>query len=95
MESVYLLTPSLEGIISESVRTYGKDSNRILETIMGAPERSTQFKAKFDRLFQLIDENYLTEARQLRLNLLEELQEDAPELVRATWIIKRREALGK
>jgi predicted ATP-binding protein involved in virulence len=94
LESVYLLTPSSDGIICESVRTYGKDSNRILETIMGAPERSKQIQQEFDRLFNLIDKNQFTEARQLRLKLLEELQDDAPELVRATWIIKRREALG-
>jgi len=95
LESVYLLTNSPDGIISESVRTYGKDSNRILETIMGAPERSIHIKNKFDRLFKLIEDNHLAEASQLRIDLLEELQDDTPELVRAAWIIKRREVLGK
>ncbi|MGA1262681.1 MAG: AAA family ATPase [Prochlorothrix sp.] len=95
LESVYLLVPSPQGTICEQVRTYGKDSNRILETIMDTPERSRQMKTQFDRLFRLIEEGQLTEARQLRLDLLQNLQDDAPELVRADWVIKRREVLGR
>jgi len=95
LESVYLLSHSPEGIIGESVHTYGKDSNRILETIMGAPERSTQIKEKFDRLFNLIDNHNLTEAQRLHRSLLNQLKEDDPELARADWLIARREVLGQ
>lgn len=95
LDWVYLLDASPQGTICQLVRTYGKDSNRILETIMGTPERSPAMKAKFDRLFRLIDEGKLSEAHRFRLKLRDELQEDAPELVRAEWIIKRREVLGR
>ena len=84
-----------EGSFCEKVRTYGKDSNRILETLMGTPDRSRLIKDKIGNLFSFIDHNQLEEARRLRGKILEDLREDDPELVRADWLIKRREVLGR
>ena len=95
VEWVYLLNNTEEGSFCEKVRTYGKDSNRILETLMGTPDRSRLIKDKIGNLFSFIDHNQLEEARRLRGKILEDLREDDPELVRADWLIKRREVLGR
>lgn len=95
LDWVYLLEPTPQGTRCQPVRTYGKDSNRILEAIMGTPERSPQIKDHLDHLFNLIDDSKLTEAKKLHLELLNTLQGNEPELSRAEWLIERREALGR
>ena len=92
---VHLLRPTSEGIAIDRVPSFGKDSNRILETLMETPERPQQIKEDLRKLFGLIDKGELGEARQFRQKLAEKMGEEDPEFVRADWLIQRKAILNK
>lgn len=92
---VHLLRSTSEGIAIERVPSFGKDSNRILETLMGTPERRQEIKEYLRELFRLIDKGELGKARQLRQDLVDQMGEEDPEFVRADWLIRRKEILNK
>ena len=92
---VHLLRSTSEGIASKRVPSFGKDSNRILETLMGTPERPQQIKEDLRELFRLIDKGELGKAREFRQKLAEKMGEEDPEFVRADWLIQRKEILNK
>jgi len=92
---VHLLISTSEGIVIKRVPSYGKDSNRILETLMGTPERPQEIKEDLRDLFRLIDKGELGKARQFRQNLADQMGEEDPEFVRADWLIQRKEILNK
>jgi predicted ATP-binding protein involved in virulence len=92
---VHLLRSTSEGIVIQRIPSYGKDSNRILETLMGTPERPQEIKEDLRELFRLIDKGELGNARQLRQELADKMGEQDPEFVRADWLIKRKEILNK
>jgi predicted ATP-binding protein involved in virulence len=87
LEWVHLLMPTSEGIAIERVPSFGKDSNRILETLMGTPERPQEIKDDLDRLFQLIDDEKFDQARDLRQQLAKSMKDEDPNFVRADWLI--------
>jgi predicted ATP-binding protein involved in virulence len=92
---VHLLRSTSEGIAINRVPSFGKDSNRILETLMGTPERRQEIKEDLRELFRLIDKGELGNARQLRQELADKMGEEDPEFVRADWLIQRKEILNK
>lgn len=92
---VYLLDAASGGIVVDRLRSYGKDSNRILETLMGDRERPQEIQEDFLELFRLIDRGKLEEARQLRDRLALRLGEDDPKFFRADGLIKRKEILNR
>jgi predicted ATP-binding protein involved in virulence len=92
---VHLLRSTSEGIAIERVPSFGKDSNRILETLMGTPERRQEIKEDLRELFRLIDKGELGKARQFRQELAHKMGEEDPEFVRADWLIQRKEILNK
>jgi predicted ATP-binding protein involved in virulence len=92
---VHLLRSTSEGIAIERVPSFGKDSNRILETLMGTPERPQEIKEDLRELFRLIDKGELGKARQFRQELAHRMGEEDPEFVRADWLIQRKEILTK
>ncbi len=92
---VHLLRSTSEGIAINRVPSFGKDSNRILETLMGTPERRQEIKEDLRELFRLIDKGELGKARQFRQNLADKMGEEDPEFVRADWLIQRKEILNK
>ncbi len=92
---VHLLRSTSEGIVIQRIPSFGKDSNRILETLMGTPERRQEIKEYLRELFRLIDKGELGEARQLRQDLADQMGEEDPEFVRADWLIQRKEILNK
>ncbi|MEG4251150.1 AAA family ATPase [Microcoleus sp. Pol10D4] len=95
LKCVHLLRSTSEGIAIEQVPSFGKDSNRILETLMGTPERPQEIKEDLRKLFRLIDKGELGKARQFRQKLAEKMGEEDPEFVRADWLIQRKEILNK
>jgi predicted ATP-binding protein involved in virulence len=95
IEWISLLRDSPQGAICERIRSYGKDINRILETLMESPERQIDIQNELHQLFNLIDENKLDDARNLRRKIADELQEEDPKLVRADWLIQRKEILQR
>ncbi|GAA6620573.1 AAA family ATPase [Scytonema sp. NUACC26] len=95
-DNVFLLETTSEGIEARQPESsFGRDSNTILEDIMGVAERPQQIKDGLDRLFRLIDGGNLDSAKQLRQNLADEIGEDDPEFVRADVLIRRKEILNR
>jgi predicted ATP-binding protein involved in virulence len=92
---IYRLANTESGVSAEIVRTYGRDSNRILEDEMGVPKRSQEIKDGLRDLFRLIDDGNLPKARELQTFLKEEIGFDEPEFARADVLIHRKEVLGR
>ena len=95
LKCVHLLKSTSEGIARKRVPSFGKDSNRILETLMETLERPQQIKEDLDELFRLIDKGELGKAREFRQNLADKIGEKEPAFVRADWLIQRKEILNK
>lgn len=96
-EEIVLLLHSDEGIQASMPggRSFGRDSNRILQEVMGVAERPPDVKEELERLFRYLAAGETERAEQLRSNLEDRLGEDEPMLVRADVFKKRREVLGK
>ncbi|MEE3717924.1 AAA family ATPase [Tumidithrix elongata RA019] len=92
---IFRLTNTESGVRADIVRTYGRDSNRILEDEMGSSKRSQEIKDGLLSLFRLIDDGNLPEARELQVSLKEEIGFDEPEFARADVLIHRKEVLGR
>lgn len=85
-----------EGIVAlHASASYGRDSNRILEDLMGVPERPGPIKEKLREYFRLIDTNALEEARRMRQQLEQEIGRDEPEFARADVLMRRKELLNR
>ncbi|KAM3091523.1 AAA family ATPase [Phormidesmis sp. 146-12] len=92
---VYQLKSTSEGIIAESLQTYGRDSNQILEDVMDVPERSREFQDKIRHLFRLIEDGKLDEAKSLQQELEDSITYEEPEFVKSEILIRRKEVLGR
>ena len=92
---IYQLANTESGVAAKIVRTYGRDSNRILEDEMGVPKRSQKIKDDLLNLFRLIDDGNLPKARELQEYLKGEIGFDEPEFARADVLIHRKEVLGR
>jgi predicted ATP-binding protein involved in virulence len=75
--------------------SFGRDSNRILEDIMGVDERPSEIKQKLSDYFYLIDQGKMDEARSLRQELELLIGSDEPEFTRADAILRTRELLSR
>ncbi len=95
VEWVQLLKITSAGIVIERLRSFDKDSNRILETLMGTPERPPEIEEKFQQLFRVIDRGELDNARQWRQQLAERVGENDPTFVRADGLIRQKEILNR
>jgi predicted ATP-binding protein involved in virulence len=95
LEWVHLLSSTSGVIARKRVPSFGKDSNRILETLMETPERPQEIKEDLDELFRLIDKGELGKAREFRQNLADKIGEKEPAFARADWLIQRKEILNK
>jgi predicted ATP-binding protein involved in virulence len=95
-EGIYLLERAPQGVIARHPESsYGRDSNRILEDVMGVPERPQTIKDSLRQLFRLIEEGNLDSARQLQHQLEQQIGDDEPEFARADVLIRRKEILGR
>jgi len=93
---IYILEATPGGIIANHPESsFGRDSNRILEDIMGVPERPQEIKEKILELFRLIDEGNLAEAKKKREHLAELIGVDEPEFARADVLMRRQEILNR
>jgi hypothetical protein len=75
--------------------SFGRDSNRILEDLMGADERPSEIKQKLSSYFDLIDQGKMDEARSIRQELESLIGSDEPEFTRADAILRTRELLSR
>ncbi len=74
--------------------SYGKNTDRILEDILGVTSRPQKTKKDLQEVFKLIDENKLDEA----LNSIDKIEKEIgsdSELAKARVLIKRKKIIGK
>ncbi|QHD04642.1 AAA family ATPase [Pseudomonas sp. R76] len=74
--------------------TYGLDSSRVLEEVMGVSEREPEVETLLNELFSTIEDNDLDKAKG-QLEALKEIAPDLPEFAGAHALIRRKEILGK
>jgi predicted ATP-binding protein involved in virulence len=82
-------------VVKRPERSYGRDSNRILEDIMGVSKRPPEIEARILELFRIIHDGELDRAKDLIQGLATEIGIDEPELIRAASTIHRREVIGR
>jgi predicted ATP-binding protein involved in virulence len=82
-------------VVKRPERSYGRDSNRILEDIMGVAKRPPEIEARILELFRIIHDGELDRAKDLIQDLATEIGIDEPELIRAASTIHRREVIGR
>jgi predicted ATP-binding protein involved in virulence len=95
-DAIYLLQQTSKGLTAaHAVSSYGRDSNQILEDLMGVPDRPIHIKNRLQQLFHLIDDGNLEAAQQLKEQLEQQIGFDEPEFVKADVMIRRKEILGR
>jgi predicted ATP-binding protein involved in virulence len=95
-DSIYVISATPDGVIlQQPENSFGRDSNQILEDLMGVSERPQQVKNSLTDLFKLIEQGHLETAKQLRQNIASQIGEDDPEFVRADVLIRRKEILNR
>lgn len=93
-EAIYLLERrNGETLANRPSSSFGLDSNRILEDLMGVDERPQRIKVRLRELFRLIDEGKLEEARTVRTQLEADIGPDEPNFAKADVLIRRKEML--
>ena len=83
-----------DGDASHPRVSYGLDSSRVLEEIMGVSEREPEVETLLSELFSTIEDNNLVEAK-AQLKALRKVAPDLPEFAGAQALIRRKEILGK
>lgn len=95
-ENIYVLESGEEGITARHPqRSFGRDSNSILEDVMGVAERPVEIKEDLQALFRVIEAGDLEAARELRQTIAEKIGSDEPELIKAATSIRRKEILDR
>lgn len=95
-ECIYLLTQEDGELrVLRPEASFGRDSNRILEDIMGVDERPSEIKQRLSDYFYLIDQGRMEEARSLRRELELLIGPDEPEFTRADALMRTRELLSR
>ncbi|MBD2384358.1 AAA family ATPase [Cylindrospermum sp. FACHB-282] len=95
-EGIYILEKTDTGVVANRPESsYGRDSNQILEDLMGVPKRPLEIKDSLHDLFKLIEEGNLDGARQLSQQIADIIGESEPELVKARVSIRRKEILKR
>jgi len=76
------------------LESYGMNTDRILEDLLDVDARPSKEKKELHKIFQLIQDNKIEEAK-TEIIMLRNLIGEDPELVKANVLIKRKEILGK
>ena len=74
--------------------SYGLDSSRVLEEIMGVSEREPEIETLLSELFSTIEENDFQKAK-TQLQTLRKKAPDLPEFLRAEALLRRKEMIGR
>ncbi len=80
---------------TKAIESYGKNSDRILEDLLGVDARPSKEKIRLQKLFKLIEEGRVEEAKKEVNELSKIIVGGDPELVKANVLIKRKEIIGK
>jgi predicted ATP-binding protein involved in virulence len=82
-------------VVKRPDSSYGLDSNRILEDILGVSKRPQEIQDRMSELFRTINNNDLDGAKEIVRELGDKIGISEPELVKAEATIKRREIIGR
>jgi predicted ATP-binding protein involved in virulence len=82
-------------VVKRPESSYGLDSNRILEDILGVSKRPKEIQERMLELFRTINNNDLDSAKEIVKELGDRIGINEPELVKAEATIKRREIIGR
>jgi predicted ATP-binding protein involved in virulence len=82
-------------VVKRPESSYGLDSNRILEDILGVSKRPQEIQDRMLELFRTINNNDLDSAKAIVKELGDRIGINEPELVKAEATIKRREIIGR
>jgi predicted ATP-binding protein involved in virulence len=82
-------------VVKRPDSSYGLDSNRILEDILGVSKRPQEIQDRMSELFRTINNNDLEGAKEIVRELGDKIGISEPELVKAEATIKRREIIGR
>ena len=94
-ENIFLLKNENNKLTySEPTESYGKNSDRILEDILGVDARPKKEKEALRKIYELIQSNKIEYAKKYIEELESQIGEDS-ELVKARVLIKRKEIIGK
>ncbi|MBA0884704.1 AAA family ATPase [Flavobacterium undicola] len=80
---------------SFAIESYGKNSDRILEDLLGVDARPSDIKNDIEKLYQYIEEGDLDKAKLIYKKLSSKIAGGDPELTKANVLIKRKEIIGK
>lgn len=95
-ENIFLLIQKDDNMdVIKPTEAYGKNTDRILEDILGVESRPLKIKEELHQLFKLIQSKDLDKARELMSKLEDKIEGREPELVKANVLIRRKEILGK
>ncbi len=95
-ESIFILKSTDAGVIVEHPdHSFGRDSNQILEDLMGVSDRPEAIKTQLQDLFELIENGELDQAKQVKNHLEHLMGLDEPEFAKADVLIRRKEILGR
>jgi predicted ATP-binding protein involved in virulence len=94
-QNIFILKNDNSGFTySKAMESFGQNSDRILEDLLGVDARPTEQKAMLHEVFSLIQSGELPRAKEKVKNLIDLIGDD-PELVKANVLIKRKEIIGK
>lgn len=79
---------------SKAIESYGLNTDRILEDILGVDARPLHEKKMIQSVYLNIQQGHIDEAQSIIKDLLKLIGED-PELLKAQTLIKRRAIIGK
>lgn len=92
-ESIFILDGGK--IFSSSTDPYGRDTNGILEEVMGTTKYPHEIQELSDQYFQLMTFDKLEEAQTIRQQLAQALSSDHPIFIKADAFITRKQILGR
>ena len=94
-ENLFLLSQTSDGIkCSKANESYGKNTDRILEDLMGVDARPPEIKRELRELYKTIEQDELDRAKSTVARMKEIIGDD-PELTKAGVLIRRKELIGK
>lgn len=95
-ENLFLLkNEKNELTFSKATESYGKNSDRILEDLLGVDARPSKEKKRIQGVFKLIEDGKIEDAKKEIEALSEIIVGGDSELVKANVLIKRKEIIGK
>lgn len=94
-ESMFILRVEHNKVkFSKAIESYGLNTDRILEDILGVDARPLHEKKMIQSVYLNIQQGHIDEAQSIIKDLLKLIGED-PELLKAQTLIKRRAIIGK